>query len=124
MDSEIVDEILAQTELQGAILALAARLSSGPDGTMDSRLLDSFMFRLPKACSANFPQSGVTQMMRIHLQSLEKIRVESNRLPENAPGGGQAHRQAHKGHMQQHGDEPQDHVPIVQNMATSDGNLF
>ena len=104
-----MDEILAQTEIQGAILALAARLSSGPDGTMDSRLLDSFMFRLPTACSANFPQSGVTRMMRIHLQSLEKI--ASNRLADNAPSGGQPHREAHKGPMQRHGDEPQDHEP-------------
>ena len=32
MDSEIVVEILAQTELQGAILALAAPLSSGLTG--------------------------------------------------------------------------------------------
>ena len=50
--------------------------------------------------------------MRVHLQSLEKI--ASNRLAENAgPSDGQAHRQAHKGHMQhwqqQHGDEPRDH---------------
>ena len=53
MESDIVDEILAQTELLRAILALAAQLSSGPDGTMDSRLLDSFIFRLPTACGAN-----------------------------------------------------------------------
>ena len=51
--------------------------------------------------------SDVTLLIRIHLQSLETI--ASNRLPENAPSGGQAHRQAHKGHMQHHGDEPQDH---------------
>ena len=45
-----MDEILAQQELQEAVLALASRLSSGHDGTMDSRLLYSFMFRLPTAC--------------------------------------------------------------------------
>ena len=46
-------------------------------------------------------------MIRIHLQSLKKL--ASNRLANNAPSGGQPHRQAHKGPMKRHGDEPQDH---------------
>ena len=68
-----MDEIVAQHELRGGILALAVslaeRLSSGPDGAMpvDSRLLDSFMFRLPTSRGANFPPSGVTRLMRVHL---------------------------------------------------------
>ena len=100
MADDSMHEMVAQQRLQGEILDLATQISTGQDGALDSRALDTYLFRLPTTCCANvISPNGVTQMMRIHLEYLQ--RITRKRLADNALGDQQA-RKRHRG------DETQD----------------
>ena len=105
MADDSMHEMVAQQRLQGEILDLATQISTGHDGALDSRALDTYLFRLPTTCGANvISPNGVTQLMRIHLESLQ--RITRKRLADNASGDGQARKRHRSYETQDRGGEP------------------
>ena len=95
-------EMVAQQRLQREILDLATQISTGHDGAR--RALDTYLFRLPTTCGANvISPNCVTQLMRIHLESLQ--RITRKRLADNALGDGQARKRHRCDETQDRGGE-------------------